>query len=460
MAITTDKNTRYGPPLVSQKYAPLEDIKYVKGDKAYYSALLTNRRNLLVSQNILPRPLTLVTRDWDDVIAAETGHLPPLVVISSNRSQWIAQGINAGELQLQALGLHEFAGPTDLRALTASSSQTVSPPLYSPSRTGGNRNVYIVVHNSEYSTYRKALESLKVTVIGWRFKAPKGGFRDHMLAGFGPSRYAALQFCKELRTAAANAWDYAWLLDDNVVALTNFPGYGPVEGAMAGEPVRVCAGFRGGTKAESSLANRTWARAKVGGAVPPLPASTPPGIVQQAALWNVAYLTTKHLNFGLIYIASAEDLSIVNYFDQQKIPYFFYNGIGVTKELTLTYDNSAGAQVVMQARQANAKRFADAEAGGPAAAAALPPPVQVRPSDGADGDVQTLASFVVNHVLPNSPMSASVGNAIVENDAKCQGVEQITCGAISAGFVTDAALNAAFRATALVDQVVERANAP
>jgi hypothetical protein len=75
--------------------------------------------------------------------------------------------------------------------------------------------------------------------------------------------------------------------------------------------------------------------------------------------------------------------------------------------------------------------------------------------------VQTLANFIVNRVLPNAAaMSANAGNVNVQNDAKCQGVEQITCGAIKAGFVSPAAMSAVFSINGMNPQNVHRANVP
>jgi hypothetical protein len=318
-----------------------------------------------------------------------------------------------------------------------------------------------VVHSKEYATYSQALANLGVTVVGWTFQPPVFNNVNWILAGFGPSRFAATQFCKELRAAGA-PWHYAWLLDDNVVALNAFPGYAVVEAAMPGNPARVCVGFKGGSKAETSEANGAWARRNVGNAVPgQLPPAAASGLVQQASLWNIAYLTNNNLNFGPIYIASGEDVSFVNYFNQQGIPYFFYKGIEVRKEVT-TYDNTPGAQSVNQARRASATRFTNAE-GAVGGGGGLPPPVQVQPIDTGDGGVQTLANFIVNCVLPktsNQEISANAGNVNVQNDAKCQGVEQITCGAIDLNFVSPAAMNAAFRVNGVnVAQVVRRANA-
>ncbi|MBO1348080.1 MAG: hypothetical protein EBE86_012105 [Hormoscilla sp. GUM202] len=470
MAIQTDKNTNYGGNLVSQKYTPLQNIQYNQNDRPYYSALLTNRWNLLNNANILRQPLALVVRDWNEIINAEAGNNPPLVVISSNRSNWIRQGITAAETQLAAMQgtPAAFDNPSDLRALSADAGQTSSPPIYCPQRIGPapvNRNVYIVVYISEYKTYTRALANTGITVVGWKFelsiqnRAP----RKVWLTGFGASRFAAIEFCKELRAAAGGAapWDYAWLFDDNVVALTNFPGYMAVENAMIGAAqAQVCAGFHGGTKAEAFEENRNWARAEInagrGGQAAALPNPMPPGIVQQASLWNIAYLTANNLNFGPVYISSGEDLSFVNYFNTQNIPYFYYNGIGVRKEIT-DYDNAPGSQRIKAAKERLTAWFAHAESSPTPPGGQPPPPVKVNPVAQEDGGEQKLSDFIVNRVLPVS-MPNRAGDEAVQNQAKCQGVEQITLGAINQGFVTANAMNATFQINGAAAQAVIRRN--
>src|SRR4051794_20050406 len=98
--IVTDKNTLYGPPLVTQKYAPLSNINFAPADQPIYSGLLSKRSAALRSANRLGRPLTLAVPNWVNTVAGEAGHLPPLVVISSNRSKWIATAIAAGAARL------------------------------------------------------------------------------------------------------------------------------------------------------------------------------------------------------------------------------------------------------------------------------------------------------------------------------------------------------------------------
>jgi hypothetical protein len=463
MAITTDKNTQYGPPLVNQKYAPLLDPQFTNVDQAVYTALITNRAANLRAANRLGRPLTLATNTWDKAVKAEATHLPPLVVISSNRSGWIAGGIVAAQKQLNHLGLRKFANASDLRALEANADQGQSPPIYAPTRIGGNRNVYIVVHLLEYNTYKTALAGTGIRIVGYRFDESGGGPQGVSLVGFGASRFAAMEFCKVLRRLAAAAaggnapWDYAWLVDDNVVALSNFAGLAAAEAALQAN--EVCVGIHGGTSAETFLTNRTWARAEVaegrGRQAGALPADEPPGIVQQMSLWNVNYLDTNYLNFGPIYITSAEDLSITNYFNSQNIPYRYYKGIGVRKEDTV-YDNGPAATLLNNARKAIAgfTTRCEARAGQPPAP---PPPTMIQPVNADDGGVQNLTNFIVNRVLPNAaPLREQAGNANVQNTAKCQAVEQIVCGAIDEGFVAVAGYNASFKINGAQAQVVNR----
>jgi hypothetical protein len=462
MPITTDKNTQYGPPLVNQKYAPLLDPQFNVRDRAVYTTLITNRAANLRAANRLGRPLTLATSTWDKAVKAEKDHLPPLVVISSNRSGWIAAGIQAAQKQLTFLGLRKFPNASDLRALGGNAGQTQSPPIYTPTRIGGNRNVYIVVHMVEYSTYRAALAGTGIRIVGFQFDDSGGGPRGVSLVGFGASRFAAMEFCKVLRRLAAAAaggeapWDYAWLVDDNVVALTGFAGFAAAEAALQAD--EACAGFHGGTKAETFLTNCTWARAEVaanrGGQAAALPDDEPPGIVQQMALWNVNYLDTNHLNFGPIYITSAEDLSITNYFNSQDITYRYYNGIGIRKEETAFDNGKAGKQ--MNINRSAIAGFTARRESKPGRLPA-PPPTMIQPVNRDDGGVQNLTTYIVSHVLPSAaPMRAQAGNTNVQASARCQALEQIVCGAIQEGFVNAEGYNASFKINGDNQQVVNR----
>jgi hypothetical protein len=467
MAITTDKNTNYGPPLVNQKYAPLMAPVFNVADQPIYTGLLNNRMTMLRAAGLIGQQLELTVPNWPATVAAEAGHLPPLVVVSSNRSAWIRRGINAGASQLLNLGIAAFNNASDLRALTdLNNNLGISPPLYAPSRIGANRNVYIVVNIAEYTIYKSALAGTGIIPVGWNFAKGGGAQRNLTMVGFGATRFAALEFCKTLRRQAAAAaagvapWNSAWLIDDNTVALTNFAGFAAVEATLGGN---ACAGFRGGTLAETPATNKAWARAELlagrGQQVGALPASLPPGIVQQTALWNINYFDNNHLNFGPLFITSAEDLSITNYFNHAGIGYQFYNGIGVVKE-DPSYDNGGGATKVNKGRQDLAKWISAAESVTPPHGAA-PPPTNVQPVNVADGGQQTLSQFITNRVLPNAPaVAAQAANANMQAQAKSQGVEQLTSGALNAGFVAAGGIAATFQINGANQQVVQMRNRP
>jgi hypothetical protein len=473
--VAVNRNGNYGGPVVTQKYKPLDGVLYPAGDAPIHRKLLTNRATLLRSAGILGQPLDLAVPSWANAAAAEIGHLPPLVVVSSNRAGWIRAGIDASVAQAQALGVPAFANESDLTALTAIDGQTVSPPMYAPNRIGANRNVYIVVHTSEYAAYRKALAPPAPvpagwpTVVGWQFKK-NGGPKGVSLVGFGASRFAAMEFCKQLRRQAiavppgGNAtWDYAWLLDDNVVAFGVFAGFAATEAAITANDA--CAGFRGGTKAETQVDNVTWANDQINGGFGAAAAALPPpdaaGLVQQAALWNVAYFTQNHLNFGPAYIASAEDVSISQYFTTRQIPFKWYGGVKVRKEVP---DHDRKQTKLNTARASLAAWVAGAEAATTAAPGAqAPPPLEVQPINNDDGGVQTLATFIVARALPQA--AAVNGNDVgVQNTAKCQGVEQLTAEAIEAGLMAGhpglPALTATFQINGAADQTVTRSDVP
>jgi hypothetical protein len=345
----------------------LLDIDLARGrDTPLCTGLLRFRRKLLSDAGLLPAPLGLMAPNWPGMIAAEQHALPPLIVVSSNRSNWIASGVLAATRQLQKLGVPHFDNVSDLRALTAFADQTVSPPIYCPARLGAdpNRNVYVLVHSSEYKAYRANLEGTGITPIGWAFQSPLGA--TQRIVGFGASRYAAIEFCKHLCRSGAG-WRTAWLFDDNVIALTSFAGLKTTEDALAKDRNLACAGFHGGSNADIFEASPNFARKEIaegrGGQAAKLPESKPPGILQQAVLWNI--------------VTSAEDVSLGNYFDTHKVPYLYYQSIGVMKEKT-TPD---GALRINAYRQQLHQWITDAEAAAAAPAAGPPPPTTVKPTE-------------------------------------------------------------------------------
>jgi hypothetical protein len=466
VAIVTDRNTpAYGPPLVNEKYSPLLNVNFQPVDTQIYTGLLNNRFTLVQSAGLRNGGLNLAMPNWATAVNNERagGRRPPLVVVSSNRAGWVKRGLDAAAAKLAALHLPAFLSECDLRALIVPQGHSTSPPLYAPARIGPNRGVYIVVHMAEYDYYKTTLAGTGITPVGWQFQRLMGGPKGLELVGFGASRFAAMEFCKQLYSAALPnvghpPWSRAWLIDDNVVAITAFPGFAAIEGAAA--PNDAVSGFSGGTNAEDQKENKKWAQRELGAGrsgPQPLKLSRPPGVVQQAALWNIEDFAQDHRNFSPSYVASAEDVSIAKYFDDQNIPYKFYEGNTVVKELP-SYDNKSGAGKVNLARAKLTGWFAAAESANPPVGTP-PPPVNVQPIRAQDGGQQTLAAFVVLRVLPNSRLEQSAHQVPVQDVAKCHGVEQLTCGGIERGYAAGALANT-FQINGAADQPVNRQNVP
>jgi len=471
------RNEAYGPPLVTQKYAPLQNFTWTGTDEKFCARIVSNRMRLLTGAGLLPQPLTLVVPDWAAAIAAEAGKKPPLVVISTNRSKWIKKAFDAVAGQA-------FENPGDLEALQDYGNLKISPPIYCPVRFGDpdERNVYIVVNTAEYDEYKTRLADLDVTIVGWSFRKPSTS--ELRLCGFGASRFAAIQFCKTLREQAGEPWNYAWLLDDNVVGCKKFPGFIKIEDKMAeADPRIICSGFSGGTQAESHLTNVTWARKeKAAGRGKQTEELDPPkakGLIQQAALWNISYLADDWINFAPMFVESGEDVSLGHYFNRRKLPYYFYDGITVVKEAS-TADNTSGSQIVADSRANLTEWLALQEASDPIpppAADVRPPPIRFMPQlskkdqeEKEDSRIpvveQTVSRFVVDYVLPRAiePTRSKARDRATRNTAMCQAVEETICKAMEAGNIhdapTDNALDKIFKLNGARAQTVVRISKP
>jgi hypothetical protein len=461
MATTVKPNTEYvTSPNVSKKYNPFDAFTLRLGtteeDKALYSKILTNRFDLLKNLSLLPQTLHFATTDWAQTQKAEEGNKPPLIIISSNRSAWIKSGIAAADAELATKeNWKSFNSVSDFRALYATAGQKVSPPIYCPKRIGAAslpRSVFVVVHMSEYQTYNTALAGSGITVVGWEFaKAIK---ESPSLAGFGASRFAAVQFCKTLRETVKNkVWDYAWFFDDNVVALTNFPGFEVAEAEIAKVTDKVCIGFKGADFAYPFSDIPPWAKTLP--AEPPknLPAPKNQGILQQVGLWNIKYLATNGLNFPPVFVTSAEDISLNRYFNLQKIKYTIYLDITVEKEVASLDGKSA--ETVNTARDYYAKVLGAAESAAAAKDAKPPPPVNVN-YQGKDYTVdafivdQFVDAFIGKHQPPITPEKLFT--------ARCQAAEQISKTAIPIKLIADNALNTTFKINGSDPQPVQLHN--
>jgi hypothetical protein len=328
MTVGASHNANYNvSTLTTQKYQPLADITLTE-DGATYAKLITNRLDQLAQQALLPQPLEFVTStDRRTVIAQEAGRLPPLVVISASRSQWIAKSLATAA----NMNVADFGNIGNLDALTQAPADAVPPVVYSPKRRGPNRNLYVVVHMSQYTPYRLAIAGPDVVVVGWQFHQSPGA--SQALTGFGASRYAAIEFCKLLKRQGA-PWNFAWLLDDNVVALTKIADFRAAE-AVA-KPTVVAVGFKGATKIKTAdgvrkIANEEQQRRRGRPAAALGPGDAGGGIMQQAVLWNIQYLDDTRMNFSPIYVTSAEDVSISYYLKSTGKTFLFYSDVEVIK---------------------------------------------------------------------------------------------------------------------------------
>lgn len=317
MPIPVKNNTQYGGNLINQKYAPL-DINSINIDdniEKEYKNLFENRIELLRGRNLLPSRLNLYANNWE-VIKTNEGAinaLPPIIVVSSNRAEWIKERYEdvASEL-LKENQLNNFQDVNDIQALTW------GPTLwYDPRRiNNSNRHVYILVHEVEYQKYEETLNSTNMTVIGWAFTYN----RKNTYVGFGASRFAAIEFCKyvfDILVDTNTNRQKAWLVDDNVVYVRGFPGFTKAEsiintnvwglgfgGASTNSGVDEIKNLRIGTTATMNNLDQK-------------------GLLQQCVLWNIHELdldsdsNSRYLNFSPYFISSNEDTSFSNYLQNQ-----------------------------------------------------------------------------------------------------------------------------------------------
>lgn len=319
--IPVKNNTSYGEPtLVTSKYSPL-DIKaagILKSIPNDYKSLFTNRINRLRESVLFPARLRFFSKNWETIRDRENGAnaLPPIVVVSSNRAEWIktcyAQA--TGALGSRA----NFQNVSDKTAFGSPGQEQYSL-WYDPRRVNdANRHVYLLVHASEYSYYQKQLKGTPFTIVGWTFgpsKTTDGKAAGYL--GFGATRFAAIQLGKYLfnnlpRSPLAAARQKMWLVDDNVVFLNLFPGFDVVE---AGMTTKVWGLGFGGASSNSPISEIIK---KTVGNSQPLGTLKDKGLLQQCVLWNVGQLQAQSLNFSPYFVTSNEDSSFSNYLQNEK----------------------------------------------------------------------------------------------------------------------------------------------
>ena len=436
MPITVQNYGNYGGNLINQKYRPIQNPDFAGGDRDDALAFSNQRINYLNNLGRFPGRLYFYTSgDWQNIVTTEEGanSAPPIVVVSSNRSGWINTGFQNGDNILGQLNIANFTDVRDVRAFNYPDGAADSPipPWYFPKRVNdANRRTYILVHLFEYGKYRELLNDYnRVHVIGWGF-APRAWpvvAPNHPYAGFGASRYAAIEFCKLLRrTCNPSRWNHAWLVDDNLYYINSFRGFASAEGVTTANNYRAF-GFGAGTS------NDTVANIRQGNIAYDAnnntaynPANTD-GVLQQAVLWDIEWLDQQYLNFSPYFLASAEDTSFTNYLRQNFADQFRIATVStIRKQEVNAHDNDVRGQAVNAARAHYEAEFA-------ANLANRNGHENVRPHNG--GNAVALRNYVVNTVLPASQLAAQAANAATQNRATTQAAEVIMAHAVTrAGF--------------------------
>jgi hypothetical protein len=437
MPIIVTANLNYGGNLVNQKYQPIELPALRPEDQHECLEFCNDRINILAEYHRFPSTLNFFTEgQWDNIRKVEDNadSKPPILVFSSNRANWIADGFNRGRAILQDLGLEHFDDVNDLNALNSLEGDLRPVPgWYYPRRVNeNNRRTYIVVHGFEFQKYRKLLSSIdNMHVIGWSFPMSPEEFLagTYPYVGFGASRYAALEFCKVLRRTAHAPWDYAWLVDDNVYYLNAFRGLASAEAAIQ---ARNYVGLGFGSETATDTTNAIW-QDRAGNArfVADAAGDYNAGdfrqdrILQQAVLWNIDWLDRNHLNYSPYFIASAEDTSITNYFRRNRHAFGVTTASTILKETVTYHDDDVYSKRVNLARNYYQRWYASTESAKEIINSAVDQPSR-------------LGDFICDHVLSNPYFAEQRRDLATRHRAVCQASEVIMANAIlQNGFTTD-----------------------
>ncbi|NEO79491.1 hypothetical protein [Moorena sp. SIO4G3] len=336
--IPVKNNTLYGPPLKNQKYAPLEvnsqDMKIIDSSILDYKKLFDQRIKSLEGKNLLPQQLVLYAADWESIKNKEKAKeaLPPIVVISSKRHKWI---------KARADSLDNTEGSDDINDVNDTIVLYAGAiPWYLPKRIGNqNRRVYMLVNRIEYYNYINTLQGTGITIVGWQFKSQKkenkdGENFDNSYVGFGASRFAAIEFCKKIDINKGKAW----LVDDNVVYVQNFPGFVKLENFMDNDKQIWGLGFQGATSntTDGDLIRELCTKYNPNQDDVMRSGDTEEtGLLQQCVLWNIKSLKTAKINFSPYFITSNEDTSFSNLLMTQKMKGETSSKIRIVKKATV-----------------------------------------------------------------------------------------------------------------------------
>lgn len=399
LVLNARNNGNYGGNLINQKYSPLQNIILTNANPADYSPLFTNRRNLLSGLNTYP-PAATTLEFFRTPPAVVTPAVAPLVVVSSNRAEWMRTILD------NAASHGAFTGYDDA---TTFNDDVV--PWYAPGRSG--RQAYIVVHWSEFDYYEAQVGGNRypdVTVVGYRFQTTAPTLD---IVGFGASRFAALQY------VISTGYQRAWAVDDNVVNINGFPQQlATVEALMTDVPPIWGIGFGAATAnvrpADLYLQGTVNFNANALNF-----GATAPGLLQQVVLWNLNLLGPAHVNYSPLFVASNEDVSLSNYLQQTNRDQRIITACTIVKvEPTADSTANVGAHSGMPRRRNRLlSYFANLEGD--------------IPIDPGVGGQRALSTFITDTVLHNRPRS----NALV---TQSQAVEQVMSAATMQGWLPPA----------------------
>ncbi|KIE05733.1 hypothetical protein NF27_DC00120 [Candidatus Jidaibacter acanthamoeba] len=327
--VSANFNTNYGMTTVTSKYSPLEgnSIK-IDGGSGVYENIYTKRMDSFQ----LNKKIEFITRLSNEgrinfVNQQVNGNvLPPVVIISSNRSGFIKKML--AQFQYWVTYFDNPDSPSQNLLIDPKPFKDNYPGLfYDPLRSG--RNLIIVVSGVEFNKYKNALNDFlisegnqanpgRIMLVGWRWKSNINGVGS--MAGFGASRVAAIKFLK------ASNCPRAWLMDDNVLHINQFPeSLAIVEAQM--DDITSAIGFAGCTSV-APCAPKDIVPGALG-----TPYTT--GILQQAVLWNINYIKdanqNRNINFNPYFVASNEDISFGEYLGKKGFAYKIYSNLKVIK---------------------------------------------------------------------------------------------------------------------------------
>ncbi|MBV7530485.1 hypothetical protein [Chitinophaga sp. sic0106] len=354
-----------GGEVIRNKYMPLTSIAPMAGPNVppppieinnipAIQALFQKRIKVLQEQKVSLTAIYFRGITDDEIIANEQKtKLPPIVIVSSGRADWIKATITNGQ--------------NAIKVATNYTNTVQDPqvfkygpvPFYFPQRyKKDERNFYLFVHQSEYEHYKTTLDGLGITIIGWNTYRSFNGNNANidLCLGFGMSRYVVFQFFKDINYQNKNsglACKKIWMLDDNVCHIDAFPGFNQIETATNDQYYGVGFFVENTMLPDEAFSDRIYngkpykGRFAIEEAIN-LQAMDPLRFLQQAVLWNFNKIP-DNLSFSPYFIGSNEDITFSRVLATYNNPpgniFYTYRGVKVLKTKATPDKNSPGLTI-------------------------------------------------------------------------------------------------------------------